>query len=224
VGKIFGGKMPRKKKSEDIFEGASTRDQGNAEETRGRKTGKRVSIPVKDDGSLDETRARPEQVAKARAILEGGKVPEAVKVPEMHIPREFIPFLYDGATHLIRMMVRLAKWPRVMTTEQREEFCGYLGYSDEFKKEATEPTALVLEKAVGSSKLALWLMEHSEVAMLVMMIGKETAIMFHRAAAQFSMAHKEEIEAAQVKANGGAAAHPPSENRPIPSPIAVGAS
>jgi hypothetical protein len=105
-----------------------------------------------------------------------------------------------------------------MTPEQREEFCGYLSYSDQFKKEATEPTGDVLDKLMGSSAMARWLAEHSEVAVLAALIGKGTIEMFNGAAYKFAVAHQADIEAPPVKPNGG---HPASENRPVPGePIA----
>ena len=210
--------MPRKK-DRDILGITDTDSEPEGKRT-GRPAGKVLTIPVTDQGTLDESRAKPERIAKVRAILsvEGGPAP--APLPGMQVPREFIPFLYDGFSYVIRSAVKLAKWPRVMTPEQREEFCGFLAYSEDFKKEATEPTGAVLDKLVGSSAITKWLMEHSEVAMLVALIGKGTVQMFHSAGQQFALAHAEEIakEAAKQKTNGGV--HPPSENRPVPVPIA----
>lgn len=171
-----------------------------------------IRIPLTEEGVIDMARIKdPAVLERARVALgmPEGSVPEGVKVVE--VPRQFVPWVYDGIAFAIGKLFQVAKFPKVMTPEERAQFIAGLKYSDKFKEEAKEPTGALLDKAMGKSKLAAWLMQHSDLAILAKMFSEETVAMVQRAAAPVIIAR---MQAEQVKnANGG---FPASENRPTP--------
>jgi len=179
-----------------------------------RRRGKSVYVPLDEFGNLDATRIKDQsKIEAARAALAASAPPPVEPVETPKIPREFVPHIYDALSALIGVGIKLAKWPKVMSTEQRSYFVSQLKYSDEFKKEATEPTANILDKYVGKSKVAKWLIENSDVAILLKLMAAETQQMFMRAAIAFNIEEQRKADIANAtkgKPNGG---YPGSENR-----------
>lgn len=210
--------MPRKKPTAEIDE---IQDETilSDEQTKPGWGGPRprkptLRIPITDEGVIDMDRVRknPEVLERARMAL--GMAPgESVPMPEVaKVPREFVPWVYDGVAWSLGQVFKLAKWPKIMTDEERVKFVAGLRYSDEFKEKAKEPTGVLIDRAVGNSKIAAWLMAHSELAVLTKMFAEETVLMVQRAAVPIILA-RQSAEATK-NANGG---FPPSENRPTPA-------
>ena len=171
-----------------------------------------IRIPLTDEGVIDHARIKdPAMLERARVALgmPEGSIPDAVKAPE--VPRELVPWVYDGLAFAIGKIFQIAKFPKVMTPEERAQFIAGLHYSDEIKEKAKEPTGALLDKAMGKSKLAAWLVQHSELAVLTKMFAEETVAMVQRAAAPVIIARMKSDEV--KKENGG---FPASENRPTP--------
>jgi hypothetical protein len=217
--------MPKRKpetENEEIQDELITSDE---QAEKGKWGGSRprkptLRIPITSEGTIDMDRVRknPEVLEKARAALgmAPGEIGDA-KVPEVaKVPREFVPWVYDGVAWTLGNVFKLAKWPKIMTDEERAQFVAGLHYSNEFKEKAKEPTGALLDRAVGNSKIAAWLMEHSELAILGKMFAEETVLMVQRAALPVIMARQTAEET--KKANGG---FPPSENREIVTPVEV---
>jgi hypothetical protein len=166
-----------------------------------------LRIPITEEGVIDMSRIKdPAVLEKARAALgmEGGSVAATVETPK--VPREFIGPLYDGIAWVIGWTCQKAKWPKILTPEEMVIFRANMKYSDEFKEKAAEPTAALIDKHVGNSKLAKWLMEHSELAVLAKLFAEGTTEMMNNASLPIRAARI----AAMANANGG---FPPSENR-----------
>jgi len=154
-----------------------------------------IRIPLTDEGVIDHARIKdPAMLERARVALgmPEGSIPDAVKAPE--VPRELVPWVYDGLAFAIGKIFQIAKFPKVMTPEERAQFIAGLHYSDEFKEKAKEPTGALLDKAV-----------------LTKMFAEETVAMVQRAAAPVIIARMKSDEV--KKENGG---FPASENRPTP--------
>lgn len=207
--------MPKRKPdAEPEFQDESIlSDEPNEKKWGGARPRKpKITLPINDEGVIDMARVRdPALLEKARAALgmsAGSTVEAAVDVPK--IPREYIPHLYDGLAWLFGWGCQKAKWPRILTAEEMKVFRANLKYSDTFKEKASEPTAALIEKHVGNSRLAKWLMEHSELALLGQLLAAGTVEMMQNAAKPIMTARiiKQEVE----KANGG---FPASENRPV---------
>jgi hypothetical protein len=175
--------------------------------TAQKRRGKSIYIPLDADGKLDASRIKdPSRLEAARQALAANAPPPPPPTETPKFPRQMVPHIYDLLGSVIGLTVRLAKWPKVMSNEQRAFFAAQLKYSDEFKNEAAEPTAAILDKFVGKSKLAVWLIENSDVAILGKMLAEETQRMFVRAAMAFNAEQQrlaEEAAAKKAKANGG---------------------
>jgi hypothetical protein len=200
--------MPKRKPDFDSQSPNETGDRDYAREHKNRKN--RVIVPLTENGELDTERVKDvAELDKARAALglaKGSIADTEVEIPKL--PRQLVPPLYDGIAYLIRGLVKLARWPRVMTPDERNVFVGFMSYTDEFKRDATEPTAALIDQYVGRSRWVAWCMEHKDAAMVTTLFGQATYNMFVGAAMQFNQWRQ--VEAAKVKANGG---FPPSENR-----------
>jgi hypothetical protein len=178
-----------------------------------KRRGRSIYIPLDESGNLDASRIKdPTKIEAARAALVASAPPPPEPVETPKLPRKIVPHLYDVLSTLIGVGVKLAKWPRVMNTEQRNYFVSQLKYSEAFKQEATEPTANILDKYVGKSRVALWLVENQDVAILIKLLATETQNMFMRAAVAFNVeqARLAEEQEKKVKPNGG---YPGSEFR-----------
>lgn len=178
-----------------------------------------IRIPVNEEGVIDMTRLKdPQVLERARVALGMPAEMAAAPAPEFKLPEpvlKAIPLLYDGLALGARAGMNALKWPRQLTTpEQRAEFYQFVRYSDEFKERATEPTAKVLTKVVGNSKLARWFIEHSDVGEFAALLLMGTWEMVQNAATQFNtLQQAKAARAGETKPNGGFTA---SENRPAP--------
>lgn len=188
-----------------------------------KRRGRSIYIPLDADGKLDASRIKDaSRLEAARQALAESAPPPTSPVEPPKFPRQMVPHIYDLLSLLIGSGVKLAKWPKVLNNEQRAYFVSQLKYSEEFKAQAAEPTANVLDKFIGKSKIAIWLIENSDVAILAKLIAEETQAMFTRAAMAFNAEAKRQAEelaakAAAGKANGGFGGN--SEfRRPIPTP------
>lgn len=176
-----------------------------------------IRIPVNEEGVIDMSRVKdPATLEKARIAL--GMTPGAstdapveVQIPDEMLP--LIPHLFDGLAYVIKFGLKLAKFPKAFTEDQRTEFRDCLRYSDKFKSEATEPTARLLQKMAGNSAVTQWLMRNSDVAIFLKLLGEGTYEMITSGAQEFARRHAMKQTEQSEKTNGG---FPPSEFREVP--------
>lgn len=219
---MYAVPMPRRK-PQAAFDGmdeSSETVMNDIESSEKQPRGKHrpnIRIPVNEEGVIDMSRVKdPAQLEKARIALgmpAGGMdtAPVEVQIPDEMLP--LIPHLFDGLAYVIKFGLKMAKFPKAFTEEQRTAFRDCLRYSDKFKKEATEPTARLLQKAAGNSAITQWLMRNSDVAIFLKLLGEGTYEMITRGAQEFAQQVIAKQTEQAEKTNGG---FPASEFRSVP--------